>query len=119
MAGPTVPFGDKGSGLHGTRAEAMRRLKVGVGGLVAMLLVVAVASAITDRTRDTEDPDTMAPGTSETVQEPASDPLVDIGVAPELPGQPQVIVPDLPAEQIPPDLPESQSPAGAASAPAK
>ena len=101
------------SGLHGTRADAMYRLKVGVGGLLSVLLVVAIASAIMQRARDAEDP--KAAEAQETKPEPANDPLVDIGVVPELPGEQQpIIVPDLPAEQIPPEArgDETTAPAG-------
>lgn len=101
MAGPIDPTADRAPGLHGTRAEAIYRLKVGVGGLLGVLLVVAVASSILQRARDAEDPETQV--AQEQKPESASDPLVDIGVAPGLPGEQQIVVPDLPAEQMPPD----------------
>ncbi|MBB3988959.1 hypothetical protein [Croceicoccus naphthovorans] len=97
MAGP--PSGSM-AGLHGTRTEAMQRLKVGVGGLLAVLLVVALASSIMQSAQQAEDTD-PAVVAQEQQAEPANDPLVDIGVVPELPGEAQV-VPDLPAEQMPP-----------------
>jgi len=105
MAPPTPGNREAAPGLTGTRAEAARRLKVGMGGLLSVLLVVAIASAILQSARDTEEPGSPAAG-AESVAEPASDPLVDIGVAPEIPGKTQVIVPDLPAEQMPPEARE-------------
>lgn len=89
------------SGLLGTRAEAAQRLKVGVGGLLAVLLVVTLASSIAQMTRNS-DQDTATPTAAEPAPENANDPLVDIGVAPELPGE-QPVVQDLPAEQMPPE----------------
>ncbi|WP_066555802.1 hypothetical protein [Croceicoccus bisphenolivorans] len=98
--------GLKASGLMGTRAEAMQRLKVGVGGLLAVLFVVATASSVIQSTIDADDTGT-AVAKPEVKTESANDPLVDIGVAPELPGETQVVVPDLPAEQMPPEAQEA------------
>lgn len=94
-------------GLHGTRAEAMQRLKVGVGGLLSMLLVVALASSIMQRAQEAEDPE-VVPGKVEPSKAPANDPLVDIGVVPELPGDKEVVVPDLPSDQMPPEVREER-----------
>lgn len=93
---------DAPSGLMGTRAEAMQRLKVGVGGLLAVLFIVAIASSVLQSTREAQDADSAVTAQQSTT-ETTNDPLVDIGVAPELPGETQVIVPDLPAEQMPPE----------------
>lgn len=95
-------------GLGGTRAEAMQRLKVAAGGLLAVLFVVALASSVIQTTRD--DDDTPVAAASKTGEaEAANDPLVDFGVAPELPRDGESIVGDLPAEQVPP---ATQAPAG-------
>ena len=79
------------------RAQAVHRLQVGMFGLAGMLLIVSLANVIMDRAKYLDD-------TAVNVTEPmvsaseakASDPLVDMGVAPELPvsgnNQPQVII---------------------------
>ncbi|WP_144097656.1 hypothetical protein [Croceicoccus sediminis] len=106
----------RSSGLMGTKEEAMYRLKVGVGGLLVVLLIVAIASSILQTAQQADDPSMQA--ANEQGNEPANDPLVDIGVAPELPGDQQqqqmqqqpIIVPDLPADQIPPDVVDESLP---------
>ncbi len=79
------------------RAQAVHRLQVGMFGLAGMLLIVSLANVIMDRAKYLDD-------TAVNVAEPmvsasetkASDPLVDMGVAPELPvsgnSQPQVSI---------------------------
>lgn len=79
------------------RAQAVHRLQVGMFGLAGMLLIVSLANVIMDRAKYLDD-------TAVNVTEPivsaseakASDPLVDMGVAPELPvsgnTQPQVSI---------------------------
>ena len=84
-------------------AEVMQRLRVGIGGIVMVLLVVGVANVITDRVLRNEE--TTVPQAAPTVEpssaKPASDPLSDAGVVPDLPEQPE-------AEPVPegPVLPE-------------
>ena len=76
---------------------------IGIGGIVTVLLVVGLANVITDRVLRTEE--TTVPQAAPTVEPsaatPASDPLSDAGVVPDLPEQPE-------AEPIPegPVLPE-------------
>lgn len=65
------------------RAQAVHRLQVGLFGLAAMLLLVALANIINDRVRLAD----LQGGTSASDQKPngnpgASDPLADIGVVP-------------------------------------
>lgn len=108
MAVTEPPRRESVPGLMGTRAEAMQRLKVGAGGLLAVLFVVALASSVIQTTRGADD--TPVAAASEAGQtEAANDPLVDFGVAPELPRDDESIVGDLPAEQMPP---ATQAPAG-------
>lgn len=103
MAAPEAAGGERLPGLMGTRAEAMQRLKVGVAGLLLVLFVVAMASSIVTTTREADDTGAAA-SPSEAPAAAANDPLVDIGVAPELPGESEdVAVPDLPSEQMPPE----------------
>ena len=88
--------------LGGTRAEAVQRLQFGVGGLVAMILLVGIANIVVDRARETEA--TTVPQAAATVEAEASqsDPLVDAGIVPDLPAEAE-------AEPIPegPVLPET------------
>ena len=72
-------------GARELRAQAVHRLQVGLFGLAAMLLLVSLASVIMQRVQ-TADRSTVpgAPGASASAS-PASDPLVDLGVAPEVP----------------------------------
>lgn len=70
--------------LAGTRAEAMQRLQVGLTGLSAMILVIAVASVLggqADIAEDAAVPD-AAPTTEPTPVPARRDPLVDAGVVP-------------------------------------
>ena len=73
--------------LAGTRAEALRRLQMGGVGVVAVLLLIGLASAIKDRATETESTAvagaaaTTAPGASTA----APDPMAEAGVAPEMP----------------------------------
>lgn len=75
--------------LGGTRAQAIQRLQIGLFGLAAMILLVALANIIMDRAKESEAttvPEaapTSMPDSSDA--EPASDPLVDAGVVPDLP----------------------------------
>jgi hypothetical protein len=67
-----------------TRAESIRRIQVGATGLFAMVLVMGVASAISNRAQVAEDravPD-AAPTTEPTDAPEQVDPLADAGVVP-------------------------------------
>lgn len=69
------------------RAQSVHRVQVGLAGLAAMLLLVGLANIIMDRARQsdagtvTTSADRAASGTPSA----NSDPMVDIGVAPDLP----------------------------------
>ena len=75
--------------LGGTRAQAIQRLQVGLFGLAAMILMVALANIIMDRAKESEA--TTVPEAAPTsmpdpsATESASDPLDDAGVVPDLP----------------------------------
>lgn len=79
--------------LGGTRAEAMKRLQIGLLGLAAMLLMVALANIVMERAKQSDAvavPEAVDPA-AKAAGEPLKDPLVDAGVVPELPsakGQP-------------------------------
>lgn len=75
--------------LGGTRAQAMQRLQVGVAGLIAMLLLIGLASIITQRAEETGRaavPEAVA--TVAAPPAPTSDPLADAGVVPDMPAGP-------------------------------
>lgn len=72
----------------------MHRLQVGLFGLAGMLLLVGLANIIMDRARVNDDAAAVAVAENPSVTErqaksavpsPASDPLADIGVVPDLP----------------------------------
>ncbi|WP_298173811.1 hypothetical protein [Novosphingobium sp.] len=70
------------------RAQAVHRLQIGLFGLAGMLLIVSLANVIMDRAKQVE---RTTAGTPAAAASPsaspstANDPLVDMGVAPELP----------------------------------
>lgn len=78
------------------RAQAVHRLQVGMFGLAGMLLLVSLANVIMDRAKYLDDTavNVAAPEVSAS-ETKANDPLVDMGVAPELPvsgNQPQTSI---------------------------
>ena len=82
----------EGAPLGGTRSEAIRRLQVGVSGLFAMVVVMGIASAVTNIAQVAEDgaaPD-AAPTTEPTTSSSQVDPLADAGVVPVVPTEPDV-----------------------------
>lgn len=76
--------------LAGTRAERVQRLQIGGFGVLAMVLLVGLADAITSRAQLTEDnavPD-AAPTVVASETAAPRDPLADAGVVPDLPTEP-------------------------------
>ncbi|RJY09010.1 hypothetical protein [Aurantiacibacter aquimixticola] len=76
-----------GGPLGGTRAERMQRVQVGGFGILAMVLLVGLADAVTSRVQETEAV-TVPEAAPTVVASEASaprDPLADAGVVPELP----------------------------------
>jgi hypothetical protein len=72
--------------LAGTRAQAIQRLQVGLFGLGAMILLVGLANIIMTNARrhDAEVVAQAAPAAPGATA-PASDPLADAGVVPDMP----------------------------------
>ena len=73
--------------LGGTRAERVQRLQIGLFGIFAIVLMIALADLVSDRialTEATAVPE-AAPTTEPSDTVTTRDPLVDAGVAPELP----------------------------------
>ena len=91
---PANGAGDAGENpdapLGGTRSEAIQRLQVGVAGIGAMLLLVALATVINSRARVAdENAVPQAAPTTEPVAAPAgNDPLADAGIVPDMPVEP-------------------------------
>jgi len=72
----------------GLRAEAIKRLQIGIAGLAAMILLVGLANIIMDRAKETEKtavPEAMPTIAIEPTSAPNKDPLADAGVVPEMP----------------------------------
>jgi len=79
-----TPFATPGK----MRADAIKRLQIGVSGLVAMILLVALANIIRDRATETElgtVPEAMPTVAPQVIVPTNKDPLADAGVQPELP----------------------------------
>ncbi|WP_240310943.1 hypothetical protein [Altererythrobacter sp. ZODW24] len=74
--------------LSGTRAQATQRLQVGLVGLATMILLVGLASVITERASESDAarvPEASATIDPEETPAPSNDPLADAGVVPDLP----------------------------------
>ncbi len=71
-------------GSRDLRAQAVHRLQVGMFGLAAMLLLVSLASVIMQRVQ-TADRSAIAALPTSSASAAPNDPLVDLGVAPEVP----------------------------------
>ena len=70
------------------RAETIQRLQIGLVGLGAMLLMVALANVVMDRAKESEAttvPEAAANVDSRQVMPAVADPLVDVGVVPDMP----------------------------------
>ncbi|HEU4820401.1 MAG TPA: hypothetical protein VFS87_04515 [Qipengyuania sp.] len=90
---PAPPGASNGHGtlteapLGGTRSEAMRRLQMGAVGVVAVLLLIGLASIIKDRATQTEN-NSVAEAAATTAPPAATvapDPLAEAGVVPDMP----------------------------------
>lgn len=77
-------------GIAGTRSESLHRLQVGLSGLAAIVLMLALANVIMDRANRTEA--ASVPDAAATVLPPVhsqqNDPLADAGVVPDVPARP-------------------------------
>jgi hypothetical protein len=78
---PVAPVHHVAPGTRELRAQAVHRLQVGLFGLAGMLLLVSLANVIMDRAQQVDESAAVASASAS----PANDPLVDMGVAPELP----------------------------------
>ena len=77
--------------LGGTRSEAAHRLQIGLSGIAAMVLLVALADTILSRAEQTEAsavPEAAATVKPSETAVPQNDPLAEAGVVPDLPASP-------------------------------
>lgn len=77
--------------LAGTRGQAMQRLQVGLFGLAAMVLLVALANILmnsAEHNQATVVPDAAPTVAAQKAPAQASDPLAGAGVVPETPVDP-------------------------------
>ena len=68
----------------------MQRLRIGLGGLLGIVILVGLASLIFERAKQVEAmavPE-AAPTVEPSAQLPKSDPLADSGIVPDLPAEP-------------------------------
>ena len=73
--------------LSGTRSQSMQRLQVGLFGIASMVLLVGLANIIKTNVQQSEAqvvPEAAPTTADEETGEPASDPLADAGIVPEL-----------------------------------
>ncbi|MCH7627718.1 MAG: hypothetical protein IH997_03265 [Proteobacteria bacterium] len=83
---PLVPVHHVPLSPRALRAQAVHRLQVGLFGLAGMLLLVSLANVIMDRAQIGDASAGVGPDAAASASaSPANDPLVDMGVAPELP----------------------------------
>ena len=80
-----------GAPLGGTRAQAVQRLQIGLSGLVAVVILIGLASVISGRAGETEKdnvPEAAASVEPEPTPTGQGDPLAQTGVVPDLPAEP-------------------------------
>lgn len=94
-----------------SRAEAVHRLQIGLSGIAAMVLLVALADTILSRADESEA--SAVPEAAATVEPtpaatPKNDPLAEAGVVPDLPATPDPAAGATPTS--PPDARENGQP---------
>jgi len=75
---------------QGMRAEAIKRVQIGLGGLAGMALLVGLANIIMTSAQQNQAQVVPAAAPTVTAREPTapvSDPLADMGVVPDLPAE--------------------------------
>lgn len=88
---PAPPGALPSAPLGGTRAEALRRLQIGILGVLGVVMLIALASMIRDRASQTDSTAVAeaAPTTAPTAAPANSDPLAEAGVVPDIPASPE------------------------------
>lgn len=87
------------------RARNVQRLQIGITGIVMMILLVGLANIIQDRAMESDAttvPD-AAPTTEPTQAATQNDPLVEAGVVPDLPAEPNTPPVATPTAATPPE----------------
>jgi hypothetical protein len=82
--------------LAGTSGQSIQRLQIGLFGLAAMVLLVALANIIrnnADQNEATVVPEAATTVASERQAAPVSDPLADAGVVPDTPAETDAVPP--------------------------
>lgn len=82
-------------GRNRKRAEAIHRIQIGVAGLGAMVLIIALASVIMERAQLTEAVSVPEASATSAPQEAgaSNDPLAEAGVVPDMPAQSEPAAP--------------------------
>jgi hypothetical protein len=78
--------------LAGTRSQSMQRLQIGLFGLATMILLVSLANIFVINAQQNEArvvPEAAPTVAADENAAPASDPLADAGVVPDMPDQAQ------------------------------
>lgn len=86
------------------RAEAMKRLQVGVLGLAAVMMMIGLAKVVMDRANETDAtavPEAVEQAAVETTPKKGKDPLADAGVVPDLPAAKPapIVLPNTPSQE--------------------
>ena len=85
--------------LAGSRSQSIQRLQVGLFGLAAMVLLVALANIImsnAEQNQATVVPEAVPTKPGQRAQLKATDPLAEAGVVPDMPAETPVVVPPPP-----------------------
>lgn len=108
-----APDGEEvqGSPLGGTREERIQRLQVGGGGILAMVMIIALADVVGSRVAENEAASVpeAAPTVAATEEAAPRDPLAEAGVVPELPAEPEPTESSAPEQEATEDVPEPSS----------
>jgi hypothetical protein len=78
--------------LAGTKSQSVQRLQVGLFGLGAMVLLVGLANIIMTNAQKNQAQvvaEAAPSAAAQSAEAPASDPLADAGVVPDLPAEPE------------------------------
>ena len=76
--------------LGGTRAQAVQRLQLGLSGLAATILMIGLAQIFSNQARESEAgivPEAAPTVVPSPTDSPASDPLADAGIGPDMPDE--------------------------------
>ena len=97
------------SGNDARRERTVQRLQIGITGIVMMILLIGLASIVQDRAAETDA--TTVPAAAPTTEPTQADPLVEAGVVPDLPVEPDATATAIPTSgpQTEDDVPAAQN----------